>query len=207
MANNLTDKQTERVLKRLHEKRMYKGMRTVAGSAPKNLQSTGLPSLILSSDPNPNVISNEPKTRFSKPQKGFLKSCYWTYAVHDKKFLKSPVIMSFEEITGPYNEAKKYGTYNLKSSHSSMKRSARNLAQYGYCILSYDAPDRYNYWEETDPHNYQPMLVVEATILGIEKGRELIEADEEITDPNTLRENYAKMLVKWKAAKPELFKS
>ena len=33
--------------------------------------------------------------------------------------------------------------------------------------------------------NYQPMLVVEATILGIEKGRELIEADGEITDPNT----------------------
>ena len=202
---NYTEKQQQNVLHNLSAENRIRAMRKLAAAPAKNLQSTGHSRWIMESDPNPSAISNKPKGRFSTAQRAYLKGCYWGYAVHDQ--LKSrPVIMSFDEITGPYNEGEKYGTNNLKSSHASMKRSAKNLAQYGYCVLSYDAPDKYNMWEDGDPHNYQLLLVATPTMLAVEKGREFIIADGEETDPAALKESYSAMLAKWKASAPQLFK-
>ena len=201
MKKKFEDEDTKRILQSLHSKQIAEGSRKIAASRPKSLKATGIPDLIMASDPNPTKISNQPKKRFSKPQKTFLKSCYWTFAVYDGKLLKSPVISSFEEITGPYNSDNKYGTRNLKSSHSSMKRSAYNLAEYGYCTLLYDEAWKYDYWEEYDPHNFQPMLIVEATLSGVEKGRELLKSDGEDIDPISLKTKHKKLIEQWKKIK------
>ena len=193
-----TEQQLQNVLQNLSADNRIRAMSKLAAAPAKNLQSTGHSRWIMETDPNPSAISNKPKGRFSTAQRAYLKGCYWGYAVDDQ--LKSyPVIMSFDEITGPYSEGEKYGTNNLKSSHASMKRSAKNLAQYGYCVLSYDAPDEYNLWEEDDPHMYQLLLVATPTMLAVEKGREFLIADGEETDPVALKEESARVSAEMKA--------
>lgn len=60
--------------------RAYRG----TNHTPSNLQSTGHPHLIAQVDPNPPVKGNQPKTRFSKVQKEYLKYAYYSYAVNGK---------------------------------------------------------------------------------------------------------------------------
>jgi|TARA_B110000908_G_C10114533_1_gene384618 hypothetical protein len=198
-----TEQQQQSVLHHLSADNRIRAMRKLAAGPAKNLQSTGHSRWIMETDPNPSAISNKPKGRFSTAQRAYLKGCYWNYAVDDQ-LETYPVIMSFNGITGPFSEwevngRRKCGTRNLKSSHASKKRSAKNLAQYGYCVLSYDDPDKYNLWEEADPHNYQLLLVATATMLAVEKGREFLIADGEETDPVALKESYAASKARMKA--------
>ena len=194
---NYTEQQ-QHVLQSLSADNRIRAMRKLAAAPAKNLQSTGHSRWIMETDPNPSAISNKPKGRFSTAQRAYLKGCYWGYAV-DYQLKSSPVIMSFDEITGPYSEGEKYGTNNLKSSHASMKRSAKNLAQYGYCVLSYDDPGNYNMWEDGDPHMHQLLLVATPTMLAVEKGREFLIVDGEETDPVALKESYARFAAGTKA--------
>jgi hypothetical protein len=71
-----------------------------------------------------------------------------------------------------------------KSTNSSAKRSAKNLAEYGYVTLSYgemkaDTDDMM--W---NPNQYQPILRVTPTMAAVEKGREFLEQAGYNTEPD-----------------------
>jgi len=93
---------------------------------PKNLASTGHPSLITEVDPNPKVISNAPKKRFSGAQRYYLTRVYWDFYL-DGELKDEEVIYAFE--MGSKVQTK-------KAANRSAKRSAKNLAEYGYVTLS-----------------------------------------------------------------------
>ena len=65
MSNKYTEEEIQRALSTLNDNSRFRAMRKLAAPAYKNLQSTGIPSLILKSDPNSKTISNKAKTRFS----------------------------------------------------------------------------------------------------------------------------------------------
>jgi hypothetical protein len=173
----MDDDKARAALNRLNNRVQYRAMGIVGSEGHKNLQSTGHASVIMQTDPNPKVISNSPKKRFSAAQRYYLKSGYFHWAVYGE-LSRDVVISAFEMKTN----------YNTKVTSRSAKRSAKNLAEYGYLTLSYEAPDNFNYYEDFDPHRYQPLLVATITPAGVEKGRELMEADGEPTDPEELQE-------------------
>ena len=157
---------------------------------PKNLESTGHPLIINTVDPNPKVISNSPKRRFSKEQRNYLKGAYWRYAVYGEMD-STEAYHAFEmrsDLRGDWEAGEKVQT--KKAANRSAKRSAENLAEYGYVVLSYgemkaDTDDMM--W---NPNQYQPVLMVTATMAAAEKGKELLEQDGYTTDPETLRQMY-----------------
>jgi hypothetical protein len=151
---------------------------------PKNLESTGHPSLIAEVDPNPKVISNAPKKRFSKEQRHYLTGVYWNFYLYGE-LKDEEVIQAFEmrsEWSSDVNAGEKVQT--KKATHRSAKRSAKNLAEYGYVTLSYgkmkaDTDDMM--W---NPNQHQPILRVTPTMAAVEKGREFLEQAGCDTEPD-----------------------
>ena len=151
---------------------------------PKNLESTGHPSLIQEVDPTPKVISNSPKKRFSKEQRYYLTAAYWNFYL-DGELRNEEVIHAFEMRSGwssDVNAGEK--VQSKKSTNRSAKRSAKNLAEYGYVTLSYgemkaDTDDMM--W---NPNQYQPILRVTPTMAAVEKGREFLEQAGYNTEPD-----------------------
>lgn len=175
----------------------YRAVRR-ANHAPKNLQSTGHPHLINAADPNPSVISNSPKKRFSKEQRDYLKSAYWHYVVGGK-LLRQEARQAFN-VRSIYQEDSKLEpgdkVQDVKSAYRSSKRSAKNLAEYGYVILSYDAP-RDTFDMEFNPNRYQPVLYITPTMAAVEKGREFREQDGEHTDPDEIKRRHEEVTKAW----------
>jgi hypothetical protein len=162
-----------------------------ANYEPKNLQSTGHPHLIDKADPNPPVVTNKPKARFSKVQRDYLKSAYWHFAVGGK-LLRQEARHAFN-VRSIYQEDStlKPGdkVQDQKAANRSAKRSAKNLAEYGYVVLSYDGPPE-TYDMENSPNLYQPVLYITPTMAAVEKGREFCEQDGEPTDPEELKRRH-----------------
>jgi hypothetical protein len=160
---------------------------------PKNLASTGHPSLITEVDPNPKVISNAPKKRFSKTQRHYLMKAYVHYAVYGE-VLSEEAFYSFQmEEFGDQPDT----VAERKAAKRSAKRSAKNLAEYGYVVLSYEVIDH-----DTDdmtwcPNTEQPILKATATMAAIEKGKEFMEQDGYPTDPETLRQAAKEEMAAW----------
>jgi len=188
MSNKYTEEEIQRALSTLNDNSRYRAMRKVAAPAHKNLQSTGIPSLILHSDPNPKTISNKAKTRFSKEQKGYLQSAYWSYCI-DGKPSKDVVISDFSMKGNPFRDDYITSARNTAATHRSAKRSAKNLAKYGYVTLSYGMSPDYNWFGEESGliSEYQTLLIAEATMAGIEMGRKLLAQAGETTDPDEIK--------------------
>ena len=158
-----------------------------AAYEPKNLASTGHPSLITEVDPNPKVISNAPKERFSKPQRQYLMDTYVHHTVCGEMY--STEAYDALEMRSTLRDDWKAGekVQSRKASTRSAKRSAKNLAEYGYVVLSYDDMNDDMGEMMYNPNVHQPVLIVTATMAAIEKGREFWEQDGYSTDPETLR--------------------
>lgn len=147
---------------------------------PKNLASTGHPSLITEVDPNPKVISNAPKKRFSGAQRYYLTGVYWDFYLHGE--LRDEEVIHAFEMRSEWSGGEKAQT--KKAANRSAKRSAKNLAEYGYVTLSYgemkaDTDDMM--W---NPNQYQPILRVTPTMAAVEKGREFLEQAGYDTEPD-----------------------
>lgn len=172
-----------------------------ANHTPKNLQSTGHPHLIDAADPNPKVISNSPKKRFSKEQRDYLKGAYWHYAVGGK-LLMQEARLAFN-VRSIYQEDSNIAptdkVQDVKSAYRSSKRSAKNLAEYGYVTLSYGAP-RETFDMEFNPNRYQPVLYITPTMAAVEKGKEFREKDGEPTDPDELKRRHREAREEWRQA-------
>lgn len=170
---------------------------------PKNLQSTGHPHLIDKADPNPPVVTNKPKARFSKVQRDYLKGAYWHFAVGGKLLQQEArhafnvrSIYQDDSTLKPHDKVQ-----DQKTANRSAKRSAKNLAEYGYVVLSYDGPQEY----EGDPFQnranlYQPVLYITPTMAAVEKGREFREQDGEPTDSEELKRRHKEMSKAWRQA-------
>ena len=160
---------------------------------PKNLASTGHPSLITEVDPNPKVISNAPKKRFSNTQRHYLKEAYVHYAVYGE-FLSREAFHSFQmEECGDLPDT----VEQRKAARRSAKRSAKNLAEYGYVVLSYEVIDHETEDMTWSPNKEQPVLMATATTAAIEKGKEFLKQDGYSTDPDTLRQRTKEELARW----------
>jgi hypothetical protein len=160
-----------------------------ANHEPKNLQSTGHPHLIDAVDPNPKVISNSPKKRFSKEQREYLKYVYGSYAL-DGKLGRQEARHAFEMKSEHHDDYKSGDrVQGIKAAYRSSKRSAKNLAEYGYVVLSYDAP-RETFDMDYSPNRYQPVLYITPTMAAVEKGKEFREQDGEPTDPEEIRRRH-----------------
>ena len=160
-----------------------------ANHTPSNLQSTGHPHLIAQVDPNPPVKGNQPKTRFSKVQKEYLKYAYYSYAVNGK--LDRTEARHAFEVRSLWSDDVKAGekVQDRKTANRSAKRSAKNLAEYGYAVLSYEAPKE-TFDMENNPNLYQPVLFITPTMAAVEKGKEFMEQDGETVDPEELKRDY-----------------
>lgn len=174
-----------------------------ANHTPKNLQSTGHPDLISAADPNPKVISNSPKKRFSKEQRDYLKGAYWHHAVSGK-LLRQEARHAFN-VRSIYQEDSKREpgdkVQDVKTAFRSSKRSAKNLAEYGYVILSYDYPKEYaNDPLQNRANLYQPVLFITPTMAAVEKGKEFREQDGEPTDPDELKRRNEEISKAWREA-------
>lgn len=154
---------------------------------PKNLASTGHPSLITEVDPNPKVISNAPKKRFSKPQRQYLMGTYVHHTVCGKMY--STEAYDAFKMRSNLRDDWKAGekVQSRKASTRSAKRSAKNLAEYGYVVLSYDEMNDDKGDMMYNPNVHQPVLIVTATMAAVEKGREFWEQAGYDTKPETLR--------------------
>ena len=156
---------------------------------PKNLASTGHPSLITEVDPNPKVISNAPKKRFSKPQRQYLMGTYVHHTVCGKMY-STEAYDAFEmrsDLRDDYDWKAGEKVQSRKASTRSAKRSAKNLAEYGYVVLSYDEMNDDTGEMMYNPNVHQPVLIVTATMAAVEKGREFWEQAGYDTEPETLR--------------------
>ena len=151
---------------------------------PKNLESTGHPSLITEADPNPKVISNTPKKRFSREQRYYLTRVYWNFYL-DGELRNEEVIHAFEMRSEWRSDVKVEETVqNKKATHRSAKRSAKNLAEYGYVTLSYGEMEADTEDMMWNPNKYQPVLRVTPTMAAVEKGREFLEQAGYDTEPD-----------------------
>ena len=160
-----------------------------ANHTPSNLQSTGHPNLIMEADPNPPIKGNQPKTRFSKVQREYLKYAYYSYTV-DGKLDRQEARHAFEVRSEWSDDVKdRAKVQDRKAAFRSAKRSAKNLAEYGYAVLSYDGP-RETFDMEFSPNLYQPILYITSTMAGVEKGKEFMEQDGETVAPEELRQQY-----------------
>lgn len=170
-----------------------------ANYTPKNLQSTGHPKLIKQADPNPPIKGNQPKQRFSKVQREYLKYVYYSYAI-DGKLDRREARVAFE-VRSTWSDGLKAGesVQDLKTAFRSAKRSAKNLAEYGYAVLSYDYP-RETFDMENSPNLYQPVLFITPTMAAVEKGKEFMEKDGEITDPVELKRRHEEITKAWQEA-------
>lgn len=156
---------------------------------PSNLQSTGHPNLIMEADPNPHIKGNQPKTRFSKVQREYLKYAYYSYTV-DGKLDRQEARHAFE-VRSEWSDDIKAGdkVQDRKAAYRSAKRSAKNLAEYGYAVLSYDGP-RETFDMEFSPNLYQPILYITPTMTAVEKGKEFMEQDGETVNPEELQQQH-----------------
>ena len=68
--------------------------------------------------------------------------------------------------------------------HRSAKRSAKNLAEYGYVTLSYGEMEDDTEDMMWNPNRYQPVLKVTPTMAAVEKGREFLEQAGYDTEPD-----------------------
>lgn len=195
----MDEERKQRWLHKVSTDNRYRAYRRV-NHTPKNLQSTGHPDLITKADPNPKVISNTPKKRFSKEQRDYLKSAYWHHAVSGK--LNRQEARHAFNVRSIYQEDSKLKpsdkVQDVKAAYRSSKRSAKNLAEYGYVILSYDYPKEY----DNDPFQnranlYQPVLFITPTMAAVEKGKEFTEQDGEPTDPDELKRRHEEVAKKW----------
>ena len=146
----------------------------------KNLASTGHPSLITEVDPNPKVISNAPKKRFSGAQRYYLTRVYWEFYLHGE-LRDEEVIYAFEMRSEWFGGAK---AQTKKAANRSAKRSAKNLAEYGYVTLSYGEMKADTDDMALNPNQYQPILKVTPTMAAVEKGREFLEQAGYDTEPD-----------------------
>ena len=171
-----------------------------ANHTPKNLASTGHPHLIDKADPNPPIKSNQPKTRFSEVQRQYLKGAYYSYATNGT--LRRTEARHAFNVRSIYQEDSKLApidkVQDVKTAYRSAKRSAKNLAEYGYAVLSYDYPKEY----DNDPFQnranlYQPVLFITPTMAAVEKGKEFREKDGEPTDPEELQRQHKEMTEEW----------
>lgn len=194
----MDEERKQRWLYKVSTENRYRAYRR-ANYTPKNLQSTGHPHLIDKADPNPPVVSNQPKARFSKVQRDYLKSAYYSYAI-DGKLTRWEARHAFE-VRSTWSEGIKGGdkVQDRKAANRSAKRSAKNLAEYGYVVLSYDGP-RETWDMESNPNRYQHVLYITPTMAGVEKGREFREQDGEPTDPEELKRRYKEMSEKMSEA-------
>jgi hypothetical protein len=184
----MDEEQKKRWLYKVSTESRYRAYRR-ANHKPKNLESTGHPHLISAVDPNPPVVTNKPKARFSKVQREYLKHEYFSYAI-DGKLQRQEARHAFE-VRSEWSKDIKGGdkVQDRKAANRSAKRSAKNLAEYGYVVLSYDGPPE-TYDMEFNPNLYQPVLYVTPTMAAVEKGKEFMEEDGEPTDPEELRKRY-----------------
>lgn len=74
-------------------------------------------------------------------QREYLKSAYWHYAVSGK-LIREEARYALG-VRSEWSEDVKSGdkVQDRKTANRSSKRSAKNLAEYGYAFLSYDGPD------------------------------------------------------------------
>lgn len=151
---------------------------------PKNLESTGHPSLITEVDPNPKVISNTPKKRFSREQRYYLTGVYWNFYLHGE--LRNEEVIHAFEMRSEWSSDVKVGekVQNKKATNRSAKRSAKNLAEYGYVTLSYGEMEADTEDMMWNPNKYQPVLKVTPTMAAVEKGREFLEQAGYDTEPD-----------------------
>lgn len=191
----MDDERKKAWLEKVSTANRYRAYRR-ANHTPKNLQSTGHPHLIFKVDPNPSIVTNQPKARFSKVQRDYLKGAYFSYAVYGK--LQREEARNAFEVRSIWRRDIKGGdkVQDRKAANRSAKRSAKNLAEYGYVVLSYDGP-RETSDMEFNPNLYQPVLYITPTMAAVEKGKEFREQDGEPTDPATLREQSRKMMAEW----------
>lgn len=198
----MDEERKQRWLHKVSTDNRYRAQRRI-NHTPKNLHSTGHPMLIMQADPNPPIKGNQPKKRFSKEQRDYLKSSYWHHAVSGK--LNKQEARHAFNVRSIYQEDSKLEpsdkVQDLKAAYRSSKRSAKNLAEYGYAILSYDYPKEY----DNDPlqnraNLYQPVLFITPTIAAVEKGKEFREQDGEPTDPDELKERHEELVKKWLGA-------
>ena len=146
----------------------------------KNLASTGHPSLITEVDPNPKVISNAPKKRFSGAQRYYLTGVYWDFYLHGE--LRDEEVIHAFEMRSEWSGREKAQT--KKAANRSAKRSAKNLAEYGYVTLSYGEMKADTDDMALNPNQYQPILRVTPTMAAVEKGREFLEQAGYDTEPD-----------------------
>ena len=159
-----------------------------AAYEPKNLASTGHPSLITEVDPNPKIISNAPKKRFSREQRDYLMGAYWHYAVY-RKMESKEAYHAFEMRSGWRGDVKAgEKVQSKKATNRSAKRSAKNLAEYGYVVLSYGEMEADTDDMMWNPNQYQPVLMVTATMGAVAKGKEFLEQGGYTTDPEALKQ-------------------
>ena len=149
---------------------------------PKNLESTGHPSLITEVDPNPKVISNAPKKRFSKEQQYYLTGVYWNFYLHGE--LEDEEVIGAFEMRAEWNVKAGEKAQTKKATNRSAKRSAKNLAEYGYVTLSYGEMKADTDDMMFNPNQYQPILRVTPTMAAVEKGREFLEQAGYDTEPD-----------------------
>jgi len=149
---------------------------------PKNLASTGHPSLITEVDPNPKVISNAPKKRFSGAQRYYLKGVYWNFYLHGE--LRDEEVIHAFEMRSESSVETGEKVQTKKATNRSAKRSAKNLAEYGYVTLSYGEMKADTDDMMFNPNQYQPILRVTPTMAAVEKGREFLEQAGYDTEPD-----------------------
>ena len=156
---------------------------------PSNFQSTGHPNLIMQADPNPPIKGNQAKTRFSKVQREYLKYAYYSYTVGGT-LAREEARHAFEVRSEWSDDVKdRAKVQDRKAAFRSSKRSAKNLAEYGYAVLSYDSPKE-TFDMENSPNLYQPVLYITPTMAAVEKGKEFMEQDGETVTPEELRQQY-----------------
>ena len=182
----------KRWLNKVATENRYRAYRR-ANHEPKNLQSTGHPSLITEVDPNPPIKGNQAKTRFSKVQREYLKYAYYSYTV-DGKLGRQEARYAFE-VRSEWSVEARVKVQDRKAANRSAKRSAKNLAEYGYAVLSYDGPKE-TFDMEGSPNLYQPVLYITPTMAAVEKGKEFMEQDNENTNPDELKQQH-KQRTEW----------
>lgn len=184
----MDEEHKKRWLHKVATENRYRAYRR-ANHTPSNLQSTGHPHLIEQADPNPPIRDNQPKTRFSKVQREYLKYAYYSFTV-DGKLVRQEARHAFE-VRSEWSDDTKAGNkvQDRKAAYRSAKRSAKNLAEYGYAVLSYAAP-RETFDMEGSPNLYQPILYITPTMAAVEKGKGFMEQDGEAVDPEKLKRDY-----------------
>ena len=124
----MDEEHKKRWLHKVATENRYRAYRR-ATHTPSNLQSTGHPHLIEQADPTPPIRDNQPKTRFSKVQREYLKYAYYSFTV-DGKLVRTEARHAFE-VRSLWSDDVKAGekVQDRKTANRSAKRSAKNLAE------------------------------------------------------------------------------